>query len=142
MCCGGAVSLCVVLGLVLVCNVWCGGVCGSHDSKHAVSVQGHADYAPNWVARTPGSKLPASPPPLLRPDGGGTPGRVPVYTALKTHPVTPRYELKLRRLRSFLHVETSNCRCTPTGMSTTLSKSSSNSSLNCLDLWWLWWLWF
>ena len=27
-----------------------GGVCGSDDSKHAVSVQGHADYAPNWVA--------------------------------------------------------------------------------------------
>ena len=35
------------------------------------------------IGRTPGSKLPASPPPLHRPDGGGTPGRVPVYTAPK-----------------------------------------------------------
>ena len=28
-------------------------------------------HAPNSGGRTPGSKLPASPPPLLRPDGGG-----------------------------------------------------------------------
>ena len=34
--------------VVVVCGG--GGVCGSDDSKHAVSVQGHADYAPNWVA--------------------------------------------------------------------------------------------
>ena len=37
--------------------------------------------------RTPGSKLPASPPLLPRPDGGGrrvNPGTVPVYRALKT----------------------------------------------------------
>ena len=29
--------------------------------------------APNSGGRTPGSKLPASPPPLPRPDGGGQP---------------------------------------------------------------------
>ena len=40
-----------------------GGVCGSDDSKHAVSVQGHADYAPNWVAEHLGVRLPATPPP-------------------------------------------------------------------------------
>ena len=30
-------------------------------------------HAPNSGGRTPGSKLPASPPPLPRPDGGGQP---------------------------------------------------------------------
>ena len=46
------------------------GVCGSDDSKHAVSVQGHAyvqliGWQNTW--------LPASPPPLPRPNGGGQP---------------------------------------------------------------------
>ena len=36
---------CVCGGGGGVCGVC--GVCGSDDSKHAVSVQGHADYAPN-----------------------------------------------------------------------------------------------
>ena len=44
----------------------------------------------NSGGRAPGSKLPASPPPLPRPDGGGTPGRVPVYTAQKSLPVNRR----------------------------------------------------
>ena len=35
------------------------------------------------VAGRLGVRLPATPPPLPRPDGGGQPGRVPVYTALK-----------------------------------------------------------
>ena len=47
-----------------------------------MSVQGRA-YVQLIGGRTPGSKLPASPPSLLRPNGGGQPGRVPVYTALK-----------------------------------------------------------
>ena len=64
-------------------------VCGSDGSKHAVSVQGHADYAPNWVAEHLGASSRRSPPPLPRPDGGATPGRVPVYTAQKSLPVTP-----------------------------------------------------
>ena len=55
--------------------------------------------------RTPGSKLPASPPPLLRPEGGGSPLAVhlSVYTALKTHPVKPRRadELQLWRTPQF-----------------------------------------
>ena len=45
--------------------------------------------AANSGGRTPGSKLPASPPPLPRPNGGGNPGRVPVYTALKTQDPMP-----------------------------------------------------
>ena len=36
---------------------------------------------------------PASPPPLSRPDGGGTPGRVPVYTAKKANPSTDEQHL-------------------------------------------------
>ena len=39
---------------------------------------------PNSGGRTPGSKLPASPPPLPRRNGGGQPGPVPVHRAL--HP--------------------------------------------------------
>ena len=35
------------------------------------------------VAERLGVRLPASPPPLPRPDVGVNPGRVPVYTALK-----------------------------------------------------------
>ena len=44
-----------------------GGVGGSDDSKHAVSVQGHADYAPNWVAEHLGasSRRPRHPFPAL-----------------------------------------------------------------------------
>ena len=38
-----------------------------------VSVHAIQQYAPNSGGRTPGSKLPASPPPLLRPSGGGQP---------------------------------------------------------------------
>ena len=55
--------------------------------------------------RTPGNKLPASPPPLPRPDGGGTPGRVPVYTALK-RPSHHTMKCNCGNLRSFLHVWT------------------------------------
>ena len=57
---------CVVCGVwSVVCGVWCVvcGVCGTNDSQHGVSVQARADYAPNSGGRTPGSKLPASPPP-------------------------------------------------------------------------------
>ena len=50
-----------------------------------MSVQARACDAANSGGRTPGSKLPASPPPLPHPDGGGTPGRVPVYTAKKAN---------------------------------------------------------
>ena len=39
-------------------------------------------HASNSGGRTPGSKLPASPPPLPRPNGGGQPGPVPVHRAL------------------------------------------------------------
>ena len=72
-------------------NALCGvcGVCGSDDSKHAVSVQGHADYAPNWVAEHLGasSRRPRHPFSALM--AGETPGRVPVYTAQKSLPVAP-----------------------------------------------------
>ena len=51
---------CVVCG-VCVCGVC--GVCGSDDSRHGESVLARADDAPNSGGRTPGSKLPASPPP-------------------------------------------------------------------------------
>ena len=62
-----------------------GGGGGGSDGVFDVCV---CPYTPtrctNLGGRTPGTKLPASPPPLPRPDGGGTPGRVPVYTAQKT----------------------------------------------------------
>ena len=89
-------------------------------------------HATNSGGRTPGSKLPASPPPLPRRDGGGTPGRVPVYTAQKA---TRRHATNCNcgDLRSFLHVKTSNCHCTSTGMSTTLMKNcnSGTSTVIC-----------
>ena len=66
------------------------GVCGTNDSRHGESVLARADDATNSGGRTPGSKLPASSPPLPRPDGGGTPGRVPVYTAKKSQPINRR----------------------------------------------------
>ena len=56
--------------------------------------------APNSGGRTPGSKLPASPPPLPRPDGGGTLAVYLLYTALKNKPVD---ECQLRILHSVLH---------------------------------------
>ena len=40
-----------------------GGVGGTNDSRHGESVLARAYYAPNSGGRTPGSKLPASPPP-------------------------------------------------------------------------------
>ena len=54
--------------------------------------------------RTPGSKLPASPPPLLRPDGGGQPWPCTCVHGPKNY------------------VEASTC-CTTTGMSPSLSKN-------------------
>ena len=63
--------------------------CGVHEvyvvqmMKNEPCLSGSRLSAPNSGGRTPGSKLPESPPPLPRPDGGGTPGRVPVYTAQK-----------------------------------------------------------
>ena len=99
---------CVVCGLCVYmwCCVWCwwcvgcactcGVVCGvggTNDSQHGESVLARADDATNSGGRTPGSKLPASPPPLPRPDGGGTPGRVPVYTAKKANPSTDEQHL-------------------------------------------------
>ena len=51
--------------------------------------------------RTPGSKLPASPPPLPRPDGGGT---LAVYLCTRPKKAfLSHHEMQLRRLRSFLH---------------------------------------
>ena len=60
-CVCGEVCMVCVSGWVVV------GVCGSDDSKHAVSVQGHADYAPNWVAEHLGasSRRPRHPFPAL-----------------------------------------------------------------------------
>ena len=74
-------------GWVCVCG---GGGGGTSHSQHGVSVQARADYAPNWVAEHLGasSRRPRHPFPALM--AGETPGRVPVYTALKTHPVNPR----------------------------------------------------
>ena len=48
------------------------------------------DDAPNWVAEHLGasSRRPRHPFPALM--AGVNPGRVPVYTALKNHPITPR----------------------------------------------------
>ena len=109
----GVCVVCVLLVLVLVvlvCVWWCvcgvvvcvvlvcGGVCvvcgGSDDSRHERVCPGkRADDATNSGGRTPGSKLPASPPPLPRPDGWGTPGRVPVYTAKKVNPSTDEQHL-------------------------------------------------
>ena len=50
----------------------------------------HHEHAPNWVAEHLGasSRRPRHPFPALM--AGVTPGRVPVYTALKTHPINPR----------------------------------------------------
>ena len=47
------------------------------------------EHATNWVAEHLGasSRRPRHPFPALM--AGETPGRVPVYTALKTHPVMP-----------------------------------------------------
>ena len=51
-----------VCGCVWLCVCLC-GVCGANDSRHGESVLARAGYAPNSGGRTPGSKLPASPPP-------------------------------------------------------------------------------
>ena len=53
-----------------------GGVCGSDDSKHGVSVQARADDAPNWVAEHlgGGSRRPRHPFPALM--AGVSPGPV------------------------------------------------------------------
>ena len=66
----------------VVCGVWCVVVQMTNDT--ACQSRRVREMHLIRVAGTPGSKLPASPPPLPRPDGGGTPGRVPVYTAQKT----------------------------------------------------------
>ena len=65
-----------------------------------------------WVAGHLGVRLPATPPPLLRPNGGGQPwpcacAQGPANTLSKLHAAW---------------VSTSICCCTPTGMSTTASK--------------------
>ena len=72
--------------------------------------------APNSGGRTPESKLPASPPPLPRPNGGRTPGRVPVYTAQKK-PSRHTMSCNCGDLRSFLQVWTPCPVVTTTGMS-------------------------
>ena len=69
----------------MVLCVWCGGGGGGGDGGADLSVHGKSlsmnhDDATNSGGRTPGSKLPASPPHLRR---GSTPGRVPVNTAPK-----------------------------------------------------------
>ena len=64
------------------------GGCGTNDSQHGESVLARADDATNSGGRTPGSKLPASPPPLPRPDGGGQP--LAVY--LCTRPKKPTHQ--------------------------------------------------
>ena len=50
----------------------CGG-CGADVMYDTCLCRYKPTHATNSGGRTPGSKLPASPPPLLRPDGGGTP---------------------------------------------------------------------
>ena len=81
-----------------MCDV-CGGGGGGADVMYDTCLCRYAPtHATNSGGRTPGSKLPASPPPLPRPDGGGTPGRVPVYTAQKR-----QAGLKLQSLHIILH---------------------------------------
>ena len=60
----GGVGWCGVVGVV---GGGGGGGGGSDDSKHAVSLQGHADYAPFWVAEHLGasSRRPRHPFPAL-----------------------------------------------------------------------------
>ena len=89
----------------VVCVLWCVVVvvCVVRITDDTACHSRRAYDATNSGGRTPGSKLPASPPPLPRPDGRGTPGRVPVYTALKSLPITP---CNCREIRSFLYVWT------------------------------------
>ena len=63
-------------------------------------------------------QAPGVPATLPRPDGGETPGRAPVYTALKTHLVKPRRAKTCNcgELRSVLHVRTPCPVVTTTGM--------------------------
>ena len=86
----------VVVVVVVVCCCCCccggGGGGGGADLVYDVCVSPYAltMHAPNSVGRTPGSqdsRRPRHPFPALM--AGETPGRVPVYTALKTHPITP-----------------------------------------------------
>ena len=60
-----------------------------------MSIQARACDAPNSGGRTPGSKLPASPPPLPRPDGGGT---LAVYLCTRPKKAFPsHHEMQLQR---------------------------------------------
>ena len=72
---------------VWVCCVC--GVCGARDLENGVSVQARFYMHLIRVAEHLGasSRRPRHPFPTLV--AGETPGRVPVYTALKTHPVMP-----------------------------------------------------
>ena len=89
-----------VPGVVVVACCGCGGTDVTYDTCLCRYAPTHAT---NSGGRTPGSKLPVSPPPLPRPDDGGTPGRVPVYTAQKK---PSRHTMSCNcgdHLRSFLH---------------------------------------
>ena len=90
-----------------LCLPWGGlcGVCGSDDSKHAVSVQGHADYAPNWVAEhlVASSRRPRHPFPALM---AGEPLAVYLCTRPKKKPSRHTMSCNCGDLRSFLQVWT------------------------------------
>ena len=57
-------GVCGVVCVWCVCGVCVCGVCGTNDSRYGESVLARADDASNSGGRTPGSKLPPSPPPL------------------------------------------------------------------------------
>ena len=67
LCCGVLVLWCVVV----VCCGGCGGGCGTDVMYDTCLCRYAPTHATNSGGGTPGSKLPASPPPLPRPDGGG-----------------------------------------------------------------------
>ena len=82
-----------------------------------VSVDMSQRDAPNWVAEHLGasSRRPRHPFPALM--AGETPGRVPVYTALKSDPIKPRRaeSCNCGDLRSFARPDPVPCHTT-TGM--------------------------
>ena len=73
----------------MACGGCGGGGGGSDGVLHEGVCPATRTHAPNWVAEHLGasSRRPRHPFPALMAEE--TPGRVPVYTALKTHPVTP-----------------------------------------------------
>ena len=108
-----------------------GGGCGSDGAVTTMCliISPHACTI-NSGGRTPGSKLPASPPPLLRPNGGGQPWPCACAHGPKnSDPSTsqhghvdtlPKNQRQLRRIHSLLHCQDYpvTCRCTTTSMST------------------------